>query len=233
MEEKGRSPFVEYKYLTRFIRLFVGLILFVLAGAMNLRSELGLSPWNAFHQGLSLVSGLSIGRVTQVVGIIIIVIDLIMREPIGFGTVFNMIVVGEALDFFLESGLLPVSDSLVLRWIMLLGSIVVVAFGTYLYMSARMGAGPRDSMMVGFAKRITSVSVGMIRSMIEVGVLVAGWLMGGVIGIGTVCYAVLSGPIMQMFFRLFSYDVHSVHSENMLETIRIWSGTVIPQDQGE
>ena len=115
MKSKTRAPFLRYRYPARFVRLFIGLVLFGLSSALNVRSMLGLSPWNAFHQGLSLVSGLSIGRITQLCGIVIIGIDLLMREPIGFGTIFNMILVGGSLDFFLASGLIPETDSLFWR----------------------------------------------------------------------------------------------------------------------
>ena len=120
MNQKKRTPFLEYHYPVRFVRLFVGLVLFGLSSALNLRSMLGLSPWNAFHQGVALALGLSIGRVTQLAGVVIIGIDLLLRESIGFGTIFNMILVGGSLDFFLASGLIPQTDSLLIRWMLLL-----------------------------------------------------------------------------------------------------------------
>ena len=175
MKSKTRALFFRYRYPARFVRLFIGLVLFGLSSALNVRSMLGLSPWNAFHQGLSLVSGLSIGRITQLCGIVIIGIDLLMREPIGFGTIFNMILVGGSLDFFLASGLIPETNSLLWRTVLLLLGIFVTALGSYLYMSAAMGAGPRDSMMVGLAKRLPRVPVGIVRNMIELTALAIGW----------------------------------------------------------
>lgn len=223
-EEQNTRPFFRYRYPARFVRLFIGLVLFGLSSALNVRSMLGLSPWNAFHQGLSLVSGLSIGRITQLCGIVIIGIDLLMREPIGFGTIFNMILVGGSLDFFLASGLIPETNSLLWRTVLLLLGIFVTALGSYLYMSAAMGAGPRDSMMVGLAKRLPRVPVGIVRNMIELTALAIGWWLGGVVGVGTVAFALLTGPVMQWVFQLFSFDVRSLHAETLLETVGIWTG---------
>ena len=224
MKSKTRAPFLRDRYPARFVRLFIGLVLFGLSSALNVRSMLGLSPWNAFHQGLSLVSGLSIGRITQLCGIVIIGIDLLMREPIGFGTIFNMILVGGSLDFFLASGLIPETDSLFWRAVLLLLGIFVTALGSYLYMSAAMGAGPRDSMMVGLAKRLPKVPVGIVRNMIELTALAIGWWLGGVVGVGTVAFALLTVPVMQWVFQLFSFDVRSLHAETLLETVGIWTG---------
>lgn len=233
MNQKKRTPFLEYHYPVRFVRLFVGLVLFGLSSALNLRSMLGLSPWNAFHQGVALASGLSIGRVTQLAGVVIIGIDLLLREPIGFGTIFNMILVGGSLDFFLASGLIPQTDSLLIRWMLLLLGILVTALGSYLYMSAAMGAGPRDSMMVGLTKRMPKVPVGIVRNLIELTALGVGWWMGGVVGVGTVAFALLTGPVMQWIFHLFSFDVRSVHAETLVETVAIWLGRRAPVHENE
>ena len=222
------SPFFRYRYPARFVRLMVELVLFGLSSALNLRSLLGNSPWNAFHEGISIMTGVSIGRVAQLVGALIIFIDIVFKEPIGFGTIANMLVIGGTMDLILETGLLPESASLPVRILMLAGSIVCVAFGSWLYMSAGMGAGPRDSLMVGLAKRFPKLSVGTIRNAMELSVLVVGWLMGGLVGFGTVAFSLLAGPTMQWVFRTFHYDVRTTHAESFVDTFGVWSGRIDP-----
>ncbi|HWQ51783.1 MAG TPA: hypothetical protein VN369_08295 [Terriglobales bacterium] len=228
--EKQQAPFLRYRYPQRFVRLFIGLVLYGLSSALNYRSMLGLSPWNVFHAGISLMSGVSIGRITQLTGAAIILIDIAMREPIGVGTIANMFIIGGSMDMFLNSALLPQTESLPVRWFMLMASIVVCGLGSYLYMSAAMGAGPRDSMMVGLVKRFPKVPIGVLRNAIELTALGIGWLMGGLVGVGTVASALLLGPSIQYSFKLFHFDVKAVHSENFAETAAIWAGKKTPEE---
>ncbi|MPM34277.1 hypothetical protein SDC9_80859 [bioreactor metagenome] len=226
--EKQQAPFFKYRYPQRFVKLVIGLLLFGLSSALNYRSMLGLSPWNVFHAGISLMTGVTIGRITQLVGAAIILIDIALREPIGIGTIANMFIIGGSMDMFLNSGLLPQTDSLPVRWFMLLAGIAVCGLGSYLYMSAAMGAGPRDSMRVGLIKRFPNVPIGILRNAIEMTALGIGWFMGGLVGIGTVASALLLGPSIQYSFKLFRFDVKSIHSENIAETFAIWTGKKTP-----
>ncbi len=228
---KQQAPFFRYRYPTRFVKLIIGLLMFGLSSALNYRSMLGLSPWNVFHAGISLMTDISIGHITQLVGAAIILIDIALREPIGFGTIANMFIIGGSMDMFLNSGLLPQTDSLPVRWFMLLGGIAVCGLGSYLYMSAAMGAGPRDSMMVGLIKRFPGVPISILRNAIELTALCIGWFMGGLVGIGTVASALLLGPSVQYTFKLFKFDVKKIHSENLAETVAIWVGKKVPKDR--
>ena len=227
--EKQPAPFFRYKYPSRFIRLFIGLLLFGLSSALNYQSMLGHSPWNVFHAGISIFTGVTIGRVTQIAGAVIIFIDIALKEPIGFGTIANMVIIGGSMDMFLNSELLPQTDSLVIRWLMLLFGVAVCGIGSYLYMNASMGAGPRDSMMVGLVKRFPKVPIGILRNSIEITALGVGWALGGLVGIGTVASALLLGPCIQYTFKAFNFDVKTIHSENLAETVAIWAGKRTPQ----
>ena len=165
-----------------------------------IRSEIGLGPWDAFHVGMHLVTGISIGLATVVTGIAIVILTLTIGVRPGIGTVANMIVIGVSIDLLLP--VIPTATAMLIGLLYYLPAILLCGFATGLYISAAMGHGPRDGLMIGLTKR-TSVSVAVIRTGIEMSVLLAGWLMGGKIGLGTILFAVLIGPSAQWGLKLF------------------------------
>lgn len=178
--------------------LLAGLILFGTGIALKLRSDLGLSPWDAFHQGLAHHLPLSVGTVTILVGGLVLLAWIPLRQRVGVGTVLNAIIVGAIIDLTLY--LVGETESVLLRWAYLLGSIGLIGVGSGLYIGARLGPGPRDGVMMGLAAR--GISIRLARFFIEGTVLVAGWLLGGTVGIGTVVFAIVIGPVVQFFLRL-------------------------------
>jgi uncharacterized membrane protein YczE len=166
-----------------------------------IRAELGLGPWDAFHVGLSELTGISVGLVMNAVGLVIVVGALAIRVRPGPGTIANMILIGIFADLLLPH--LPTATGAIFPWIYLLGGIALCGIATGLYIGAGYGAGPRDSLMVGLAER-TGWSIRLMRTLIEVSVLGLGWAMGGKIGIGTVVFTITVGPAAQWGLALFS-----------------------------
>jgi uncharacterized membrane protein YczE len=185
----------------RLAQLLAGLVLFGASLALLVRSQLGLDPWDVFHQGLSVTSGLPIGVCTILSGAIVLVLWFPLHQRPGPGTVANVILVGLSLDFVLL--LLPVPNGLPMRWALLLTGIALNGVATGVYIGAGLGPGPRDGLMVGLAKRGQSLRV--VRTMIEVTVLVAGFMLGGTVGVGTLLYAVTIGPIAHVTIPAFSH----------------------------
>ena len=186
----------------RLVQLLAGLVLFGASLALLVRSELGLDPWDVFHQGLAVATGLSIGVCTIVAGAVVLLLWIPLRQRPGIGTVANVILVGVSLDAVLL--LIPVTGDLTLRWVYLVAGIVLNGIATGAYIGAGMGPGPRDGLMVGFARGGRSLRV--VRTSIEVTVLVVGWLLGGTVGVGTVLFAVTIGPIVHRTVPAFSRD---------------------------
>jgi uncharacterized protein len=186
--------------IARWTRLITGLLLFGLAIALMIRSEIGLGPWDAFHVGISRLTPLSVGLASIVTGVVIVIATLTIGIRPGTGTVANMVVIGVAIDLFLPS--IPPAPSFAAGLATYLAAIVLCGFATGLYISAQMGHGPRDGLMIGLATR-TRMSVGWIRTFIEISVLAAGWLMGGPVGIGTLIFAVCIGPAAQWGLKVF------------------------------
>lgn len=185
--------------LTRTLALLTGLSGYGLSMAMMVRSGLGLDPWDVFHQGLALRTGMTIGLASAVVGVAVLLAWIPLRNRPGIGTVANVVVIAVTVDLALW--LLPMPTSMTMRIALMLGAVVLNAFSTVLYIGAGLGPGPRDGLMTGLVVR-TGRSVRLVRTTIEVSVLTVGWLLGGTVGIGTVVYAFGIGPLVQLFVRL-------------------------------
>lgn len=181
----------------RLARLMVGLVLFGFGLALMVIAELGLAPWDVFHQGISERTGIPIGTVVIITGLLLLVAWIPLREKIGIGTIANAIVIGVTLDLALL--VLPESlDLLAARWLAMLTGILIVAIGSGLYIGAGLGPGPRDGLMTGLG-RITGYPIGLVRAVLEIGVLIVGWLLGGTVGAGTLVFAFGIGPMVQFF----------------------------------
>ncbi|GMQ85913.1 MAG: membrane protein [Acidimicrobiia bacterium] len=182
---------------SRLARLFLGLVLFGLGLALMVIADLGLAPWDVFHQGISERTGIPIGTVVIIIGLLLLLLWFPLQERIGIGTIANAIVIGLVLDLSLL--VLPDRlDLLMVRWAAMLVGVVVVAIGSGYYIGSGLGPGPRDGLMTGIA-RITGSPIGLVRGVLEISVLVVGWLLGGTVGIGTVVFALAIGPLVQFF----------------------------------
>jgi uncharacterized membrane protein YczE len=188
-------------FAARLLMLFGGLFIFSLAMALSLQCNLGAASWTVFHDGISRQTPLSIGMATQLVGFIMLGVSWLAGIRPGFGTVANMVMVGLFLDLILWSGLVPEADAYALRIVMLLAGIVVLGLASAMYIKAGFGAGPRDSFMLALHRR-TNLRVGKVRWMMEAGAVVAGIILGGAFGIGTIIFAFLVGFSVDYFFNL-------------------------------
>ncbi|EME98631.1 hypothetical protein J7W19_04390 [Streptomyces mobaraensis NBRC 13819 = DSM 40847] len=185
----------------RLVRLYAGLALYGASAGLQLRAGLGLPPWDVLNQGVARHAGISIGTASILIGVLVLLLWIPLRQRPGLGTVSNVLVIGLTLDTTL--GLVPVQHSLWTRIPLLAFAVVLCGAATGLYISARFGAGPRDGLMTGLHRR-TGRSVRLVRTCIEVAVLATGFALGGSVGAGTVLFAVTIGPLAQFFLRLFA-----------------------------
>jgi uncharacterized membrane protein YczE len=183
----------------RLPQLSLGLVLLGAAFGLTVRAGLGLDPWDVLHQGVSQHTGISIGKVSILVGVVILFAWIPLRQRLGIGTVANAVVLGTVQDLTLAA--LPAHPGLVLRWLLLLGGTALAGFGVALYVGARLGPGPRDGIMTGVAERGPSIRA--VRTVIELFALAGGFLLGGNVGIGTVLFAVTIGPNVQFWLPRF------------------------------
>ncbi len=182
----------------RLPQLLGGLVLYGISMAMLVRANLGLDPWDVLHQGLTHYLPLSFGTVTIVVGAVVLLLWIPLRQKPGLGTVSNVIVIGLAADLGLW--LIVTPDDLLVRVLMMVSAVVLNGMAGAIYIGSQLGPGPRDGLMTGLSAR-TGQSLRLVRVSIEIMVLIVGVLLGGTAGIGTVLYALAIGPLVQFFLR--------------------------------
>ena len=180
----------------RFAQLVVGLLLYGFTMALMVQSGLGLDPWDVFHEGLTHHVPLTFGEVVIVVGAIVLLLWIPLKQRPGVGTVLNVLIIGLAADAGIA--LVAAPDEMWARVTLLVVGVVGNGLAGALYIGARLGAGPRDGVWVALVER-TGLSVRLVRTAIEVAVLAAGFLLGGTVGIGTALYALAIGPLVQFF----------------------------------
>jgi uncharacterized membrane protein YczE len=181
---------------TRFARLILGLTVFGIGESLLIAANLGNSPWTVLAQGLGKQTGISVGTATIVVSVAVLLAWFPLRQRPGLGTVMNALVIGLVIDAMLE--LLPDHIALAVRWAMVPGGIALIGLGSGFYLTSRLGPGPRDGLMTGLHRR-TGVSLRLARGAVEVSAAAVGFALGGVVGVGTVAFAVLIGPTVQAF----------------------------------
>ena len=166
---------------------------------MQKAGNLGLPPWDVFHDGVSKIINVPFGRTIIITSAFVMLLWIPLRQAPGLATILNAIEIGVTADIFLS--IVPQAHSMPLRIFLMLGGIVITGIGSGFYIGAGLGPGPRDGLMIGLAKR--GINVGKARTGVEIAVLISGMLLGGSIGIGTIAFAVLIGPIVAKTLPLF------------------------------
>jgi len=198
-----------------FIRLlffFLGLMILSLGIAMIIEANLGASAWDVLHLGLEKTLGLTVGVWSQIVGFIVIIITFFLdKKMITVGTVLNMIFVGLFLDLFIY--ILPTIEDILFQYLILLLGILVMGMGAGLYITAKLGPGPRDGLLLALSNRFKT-GIGKIKTTMEITVLIIGWFLGGPVFIGTLIASVFIGPIMQFAIKFWEKRLNSFFADN-------------------
>jgi len=194
-----------------FIVIQIGFALFGLSIALMIRANLGTTPWAVLEVALSQLTNIRPGRMSIIVGMVVLIGALALRERIGWGTLTNIMFIGLWEDMFLTY-IPDVEDRLLIQGAMLFGAIFMMGFASAIYIGVEAGAGPRDSLMLA-VHRTTNMSIRLGRAIIEIIVVLIGWLLGGPLGIGTLIFAVLIGPAVQWAFKLLKVQAHKPETE--------------------
>jgi uncharacterized membrane protein YczE len=184
----------------RLVQLYLGLVLYGVSSSLLVLAGLGLDPWDVFHQGLSRTFGLAIGTWAIIVGVVVLLLWIPLRQRPGIGTMSNVVLVGLTMNVVL--GHFDAPHAMAARIACLVCGVFLNGVATGAYIGAGFGPGPRDGLMTGLAARGHSIRV--VRTGLEVTVLVTGWLLGGTVGVGTVVYALSIGPLAHVFIPLFA-----------------------------
>ncbi|MBI2331466.1 MAG: hypothetical protein HYU84_04760 [Chloroflexi bacterium] len=198
-------------FIRDFIRIQIGFILFGLAISLMIHGNIGTSAWVVLEAALAYKLGITVGTMTVIMGFLVLVSAVLMREKMGWGTLANILSIGPWVDLW-NSFMPSVKDNLPLQIGMLLLAILLMGLGSAIYIGVDAGAGPRDSLMLAI-KRTTCLSIRVSRAIIEVTVVFIGWLLGGPAGLGTLVYALLIGPSVQWGFKIFNVQPHKEDEE--------------------
>ena len=186
---------------------------------LMLQANVGLEPWSVLQEGLSKTIGITYGTASMFVGAAVVAVAVLCGESIGLGTILNILLCAVFIDGIQALGWVPLVDSLWAGVLLLLLGLEILVIGTWLYMRTALGSGPRDALMVALARK-TGRSVGVCRAVVDVTVIVLGWLLGGRVGVGTVISAVGLGTLFNLNFALLRFRASELHQESLLETWR-------------
>ena len=206
-------------YIARLLWLVAGVAVSALGITMMLRANVGLEPWSVLQQGLAQTAGITYGTASMIVGAAAIGTAVLCGESFGIGTVVDIVLCAVCIDGLLWLNWIPQMHSLPSGIPMLLAGMELLAIGTWMYMKSALGAGPRDALMVALARK-TGRSVGLCRASVEIVVIIAGFLLGGQVGIGTVIAAFGLGSLFNLNFHLLHFRAAELHQENIAETLR-------------
>ena len=188
---------------------------------LTMRANIGAGPWDVFNLGLSKTLGILYGTASISVSCTILLIDILLKEPIGLAMFIDSVVVGKAVDLFDALGFVPVPGSLLPAVGMQLIGLTIMGYAQYFYMRAALGCGPRDTLLVGLKKRLDKIPIGVVSILLLGTATLTGWLLGGPVGPGTLICAFLSGPIMQLAFRTVRFDATKIVHQRLRESARV------------
>ena len=189
---------------------------------LAIQANIGVGPWDVLSIGVSKTLGILYGTASVAISFAILAVDVLLREPIGLAMFIDAIVVGKSVDFFNYLDLVQPCSSLLSGVGMMLLGLVILAYTQYFYMSAALGCGPRDTLLVGLAKRFQRIPIGAVSIALLSGVTLAGWLLGGPVGVGTLIFAFCMGPIMQFAFHTVRFDATAIRHQHLLESLRVF-----------
>jgi uncharacterized membrane protein YczE len=188
---------------------------------LTIYANIGLAPWDCLGMGITKHTPLNYGSSMVLIGVCAIVIQLILRERIGFATLFDALITGRLIQFFIDISPYPENHSLWLGIVFMLFGFLFIALGMYVYMKAEQGCGPKDGLLIAIGKRMPKIPIGVVEMLLWTAVTFAGWLLGGSVGIGTVISTFGAGAVMHLFFDVIGFEPRKMEHKSVIETIRI------------
>lgn len=189
---------------------------------LTIQANIGAAPWDVLSLGVSKTLGIIYGSASIAISLTILLIDILLREPIGLAMFIDAIVVGKSVDFFNWLGLVSPATSLLTAVPLMVAGLFIIAYTQYGYMLASLGCGPRDTLLVGLAKRLDRVPIGAVSIALLGTATFIGWLLGGQVGIGTLICAFGSGPIMQLAFQSVHFDATRIRHQQLRDSYKVF-----------
>ena len=208
--------------ILEWFRIAAGLAVFAFGVHLTIFANIGLAPWDCLGMGIANHTPLNYGLSMTTMSVVILLIDLLLRERIGFGTVIDALITGNLVQLYNDLNPLPLNQSLPRGVAIMLVGFVFMALGMWIYMKAGQCCGPRDSLLVGLGKRLPKIPIGLVEILLWAAVLLAGWLLGGPVGIGTLISTFGAGAVMQLVYSLLRFDPREIRHRGVAEVIREW-----------
>ena len=193
---------------------------------LTIQANIGAAPWDVLNLGLSRSLGILYGNASIAVSLTILLIDILLKEPIGIAMFIDAVVVGKAVDFFNWIHAVPPCRSLWTSIPVMIVGLFILAYTQYTYMIASLGCGPRDTLLVGLAKRVKRLPIGAVSIALLSTATLTGWLLGGPVGIGTLLCAFGTGPVMQLAFSTVRFDATRVRHQRLKDSMKVISGAL-------
>ncbi|MBP5443760.1 MAG: hypothetical protein J6W60_04130 [Treponema sp.] len=208
------------KIILEWIRIVIGLFIFAFGVHLTIFANIGLAPWDCLGMGISYHTPLNYGLSMTVMAVVILGIDLLLKEKIGFGTIIDALLTGNFVQMYNSLNPFDLNTNLALGIGIMLMGFVFMAFGMAVYMKSEQCCGPRDSLLVGLGKRMPRVPIGIVEVILWAVVLLVGWLLGGPVGIGTVISTFGAGLVMQLVYWLIHFDPRKLNHRGVMEVSR-------------
>lgn len=203
------------------VRIVLGLLVFALGVHLTIRADLGLAPWDCLGMGISKQTPLNYGLSMTATSIVILIIDVLMKEKIGFGTIIDALLTGNFVQMFNDIDPFPETTNIFAGIVIIIVGLALMAIGQYYYMSAAQCCGPRDALLVGLGKRLSHLPIGAVQVLLWGTVLLIGWLLGGPVGIGTIVTTFGSGIVLQLVFSVIGFEPREVKHQSVFETAKM------------
>ena len=187
---------------------------------LTIQANIGVAPWDVLNLSVSRTFGILYGSASITVAFIILVIDILLKEPIGIAMFIDAVVVGKSVDFFNRLNLVPKSNSLLTSIPLIIVGLIVIAYTQFGYMTASLGCGPRDTLLVALANRAKTIPIGLVSIIMLSTATLVGWLLGGQVGVGTLICAFCAGPIMQFCFHTVRFDATAIVHQHLTDSFR-------------
>ena len=212
------------KILLQWFQIALGLLIFAFGVHLTIKANIGLAPWDCLGMGISYHTPLNYGLAMTAMAVVILIIDLLLKERIGFGTIIDALLTGNLVQMFNDLDRFPENDNVWLGIGIMLAGFVFMALGMFVYMKCEQCCGPRDSLLVGLGKRMRRVPIGVVEIILWGVVLLLGWLLGGPVGIGTLISTFGAGLVMQLVYTLIRFEPRDLHHRDVIETVRLLTG---------
>ena len=206
------------------LRIVSGLLIFSFGVHLTIYANIGLAPWDCLGMGIAKHTPLNYGISMTLIAVTVLIIDVLLKERIGFGTVIDALLTGNFVQMFNSLNPFSNNNKLWLGIVIMLAGFVFMALGMWIYMCAEQCCGPRDALLIGLGKRMPKIPIGIVEVLLWGVVLLFGWLLGGKVGIGTILSTFGAGIIMQLVYSLIKFEPRNLKHKGMLETLKILSG---------